>query len=380
MAPWVRGAACCLGVALWLGISSCRRPADPPPDLAQLHDKLRRQVHVWVEQNNLARPDGFTYAIDVGQLLIYAARSGDRELYALLRRRAGAFLIDKPGDDFTRGFVAWRDKAGTPHDASGTTEALRMAQGLWEGAAAFDLPEDRSLARTILHGYARHAGVDQGVWLIRNYFNFETRGFATNSFLVDYDPDFAHLAGQADADADLLEIAERSYALIRQAATPSGLLYEIIQPEVLTLLPDLPRAVFSPNDVVQLSNSCTVAERCLGGAPEIGRAVLRFALARRQKLNTCYLGRSGAIADDRPTGAAKPADAQQPHPAGPETYAALLRLAVRLNEPRAAREFLARLLPQAEIFLHNPPEPRLYTAGEILLALEAAQRAGLSSN
>ncbi len=32
---------------------------------------------------------------------------------------------------------------------------------------------------------ARHAAEEQGVWMIRNYFNLGTRSFANNSFLVD---------------------------------------------------------------------------------------------------------------------------------------------------------------------------------------------------
>ena len=80
--------------------------------------------------------------------------------------------------------VPWRSFLQTLRkalDASGTTEALRFAEGLWEGARVFGEPADRELALLVLRAYRRHEYVDQGIWLIRNYFNLQTRAFATNS-------------------------------------------------------------------------------------------------------------------------------------------------------------------------------------------------------
>jgi hypothetical protein len=56
--------------------------------------------------------------------------------------------------------------------------------------AAVRAGEDQKLALTILDGYARHETTDQGIWLIRNYFAFAGRNFATNTFVIDYDADF----------------------------------------------------------------------------------------------------------------------------------------------------------------------------------------------
>ena len=82
---------------------------------------------------------------------------------------------------------------------------------------------------TILDGYARHAAEEQGVWMIRNYFNLGTRSFATNSFLVDYAPDLVAEVAAAMGREDLAEVARRSYALIEKAQAPIGLLYDMIQ-------------------------------------------------------------------------------------------------------------------------------------------------------
>src|SRR5262249_49510478 len=157
--------------------------------------------------------------------------------------------------------------------ASGTTEALRLAEALWRGG-------DRERARLLLAGYARHAATDQGIWLIRNYFNFATRAFATNSFLVDYDPDFLAEVARAEPDGPWADLATRSAALVGRAATEAGLLYDVVQPELRTLTPGLDLAVFSPNDVVQLANAATVAERAIATRPEVALPVLRFAMER----------------------------------------------------------------------------------------------------
>lgn len=353
-------------IALLLALASCDRPAPPAPDLEQ---RLVQQMKAWVAAGDLVRADGFTYAVDIGQLLIYSARAGDRGLYLTLRDGPVRDLVmDDPHDEFTRGMVQWRVKKGGKPDASGTTEGLRIAQGLWEGAARFGFPADRDRAVVIVRAYIRHEGMDQNVWLIRNYYNFQTRAFATNTFLIDYDPDFVREVADATGDAKIRDVADKSYAIVRSAVSPCGLIYDLVQPEVLTLMPDLGTVAFSPNDVVQLSNSTTVAERCTAGVPEIGRKVLEFGRSREWKLRNYYLGRTGEVMESR-NGAGRPAP---PVRLGPEGNAGMLRLAAKLGERAVATDFLARLGEQAESYLEKPYEPRLYTAGEVLLALREA--------
>lgn len=327
--------------------------------LEGLLDRVEALTGAWIRAGEWAREDGFTYSVEVGQLMAHAARRGLRDLYAALREHAVNHLIlDDPADPFTRGFVIWRHRPETAPDASGTTEALRVAEGLWLGAGAFGRPEDRDLTATVIRGYARHAGVDQGTWMIRNYYNLGTRAFATNSYLVDYDPDFtAELAAALD-DASLEEVARRGADAVRSARAPSGLVYDMIQPEVVTLMPAFELRAFSPNDTVQLSNAATVAERAAGSVPELADAVLRFARDRAGRLRGFYLGRTG-----------RPASGHAP---GIGVYAALIRLASKRADLESARRFAAALAPLVEAFLDDPREPRLYTASEILSALWTA--------
>jgi hypothetical protein len=362
-----------MGVSLGMTASFAPQPSPQrqPADVSQYTGKitkLREQVRVlvrrWVADGRLVRPDGFVYAVDVAQLLACMVDAGDAEGYKALRGQALAHLVvDDPSDPLTRGFVLWRyspDDTGAAKDASGTTEALRTAEALWHGADAFGRPEDRDLAAVILRGYARHAAVDKDVWIVRNYFGFGTRSFATNSFLVDYDPDFVRAVADKTGDAGLRQLADQSYAVVKGALTPAGLLYDLIQPELKTMYPLLESVVtFSPNDVVQLSNACTVALTVTRGAPDVAARVLKFATDRLATLRMYHYGRTGEAVNDTAPGI--------------NEWSGLVRLAAELGDRAAA----ARLLPGAMAawdYYYNhlaPSTPDAYVASEAIASMSA---------
>jgi hypothetical protein len=293
-----------LGVGIGAAAASLatRARAHPPqpadlaalvPQLKNVRDILLAKTKPLSDLRLLARSDGYIFTIDVAELMMVLAEVGDETGYAALRDHAAKNLvIDVPSEPFTRGFVAWKWKQGEKPDASGTTEALRLARALWLGGKTFSRPADADLALEILDGYARHETTDQGIWIIRNYFNLATHCFASNSFLVDYDPDFVRQVAGEKQDAKLAKLADDSYGVVKLAVAPSGLLYDIIQPEVATLYPELNMAAFSPNDVIQLSNCCTTAATVTTGLPEIPRKVLAMGINRLDDLRAYYFGRT----------------------------------------------------------------------------------------
>lgn len=278
------------------------------------------------DEGALDRPDA-RYTVDVAQLALAAARRGDEAAYDRLHPELIVVIHRDPADPFTRGMVDWRRVPGEGPDASGTTEGLRVAEALWTGAARFGREADRALAIEVLEGWLRHARVDNGVWMIANYFDFRTRAFARNSFLVDYDPDFLAEVARATGRADLAHAAARSYAVIDGARSPAGLLYDLLQPELLTLSGV---ACFSPNDEVQLHNAAAVAEQALRGRPGLAADILDFAWAQREDLRARYLGRDGS---------------PLPGAATPATWAVLCRLATGLDRAMQA-EWACGQLPE----------------------------------
>lgn len=382
-----------LGLGLGLAGAGCGGSAWPGPEaVRRVLETLHQEVRERVLAGDFARPDGFAYAVDIGELLKVAARRNDRELADALRRFAKTRLIvDDPDDPFTRGFVAWRRTVAPPlppaddgaagsgageaggestgkeeaagrgtdaPDASGTTEALRVSQGLRETAAAFALPEDRALSLRILDGYARHAAEAAGLLLIRNYFNFSSRDFATNSFLVDYGPDYLARVARAEDRADLADLAARSYEVVRAAAAGNGLLYDVFQPENATLYDDERTLLHSPRDLVQTSNTASIALQAMEGAPEIAAGVLDFCRARMPGLKLAYYGRTG-----------EPAREKRP---GIEIWGTLTEMAVRRRDEASVRAFAPFLVSNAERG-RLPEDATLYVAAHLLLGLDALE-------
>jgi len=315
-----------------------------------------------------ARDNGAVYAVDICQLATYAAVAGDRELYDPLR----TIILEKllvtrvPGDP-AHGMVAWRYSPNPPHhDASGTTEALRAAEALYQGVQAFGYDQDRDAIRLILDAYARHAATENGTWMIRNYFNLDpdVYNFITNSFLVDYDPDLlTRLADEFD-NPEWADVAAQTAVLIDKARTPAGLLHQIIRPEVGTIMPHLVAdGLYSINGVEQLSNVLTVAERCTLTNPAVAQGVLDFCKKRLHHLRLYYHADTGhRLRDENDTWA------------GVETWGPLLRLAVKLDDPLVHRKALRRVVYQSSGFPQYAGEDRMYLLGEALLTLEISRR------
>ena len=235
--------------AIWL-VSPRFRPEAPqgaapasvtPSQLSAARDALDRQVGRAIERGQLVRADGYAYAIDVGLLALAAALGRDRDRYERLATLAErAFVIERAaGHDAA--VVVWRrrlnDQHQPPPDASGTTEALQLAHALLVGAEVFARGADAALALRLLDGYVKHAGVDHGIWIIRNYYNLRTRTYATNSYLIDYAPDLLLYASGKRGDHPLHDTAHRSARLIRQAQRANGLIDSLVQPEIKTLFP-----------------------------------------------------------------------------------------------------------------------------------------------
>jgi hypothetical protein len=318
----------------WIGVLSAvaltvvsmpARPADPPErDAAPAAADVRRSLYVvageMIDRDQLARPDGHVYAIEVALLVLAAALADDRSRYTRLTDLTRRHFLAYPAGGPAAPVVLWRRRLRpTPSapDASGTTEALQLAQALLVGADTFKRPADATLAGKILDGYLGHAAEVDGVWIVRNYYNLGTRSFATNSYLIDYSPDLLTFAATRTGanGANLRAAVSRSVALVRKAQRPNGLIDTIIQPELRTLFPFV---IFSPNDVIELEHTALVAEQVVTSAPDVARGALRFAAERLDTLHAAYEGRSG-----RPFGKDL-ADAG--------TRSALMRLAIKLGD------------------------------------------------
>lgn len=351
-------------------------PADLSPFMPRLKDyyaRLHGKARQWILQapESIARPgatpaESYVYTVDLAQLMEHFALAVDLEPYLKLRQFAiDHVIIDDPKESFTKGFVLWRCVPNTPPDASGTTEALRVARALWTGGKAFNRAEDKALALTILDGYARHGNVDQDIWLIRNYFGFGSKSFATNTFVIDYDADFVRqvasdLKGVDEAQhKKMSELADNCFGLMRRTPTPCGLLYDLVQPELKTMYWGLDVAAFSPNDVIQTNNACTTAATIAKGEPAIAKKVLAFVTGKQQadgKVYAHYYGRTGERVSWRGLGAAE--------------NMSIAKLGALLGDKSAVAQFVSFGMAYWEDFTNTATPDRAWATSEILLGLK----------
>jgi len=156
-----------------------------------------------------------------------------------------------------------------------------------------------------------------------------------------------------------------SYALVRGAVTPAGLLYDLVQPELKTMYPLLAEKVvtFSPNDVVQLSNAATVALTVTAGAPDVALRVLEFAVPRLRAgvapLCMYHYGRTGEPVNDTAPGI--------------NEWSTLVRLACQLSDRAAAGALLHEAVAAWDYYLDHTPaaEADAFVASEALASMSA---------
>jgi hypothetical protein len=304
--------------------------------------------------SGIVRADGFIWAYDAAQLLRFAAIDRDLTRYVEMHDAIVKRFVSTGSDDpEARDDVAWRVRDGTPPEASGTTEALALADALLTGAKAFGRPEDAVLARRLTDAYMRHATVERDIWFIRNYYNFSTRAYATNSYVVDYLPDVLGAAGDTDG-------ARRSAALLGRAIGPAGLFYELVQPEIDTAFPNAGLAFFSPNAVSSITNACNVVLYDVAQQPAMARRVLAFGVRRAANLRRFYDVRTGrAVSAEN---------------AGTPAFACLTRLAIRLNDEHARKILDGPLRANARTQLASGTLDAA-TATAVVFALRRSDRA-----
>lgn len=349
------------------------------PRLKDFRDRLHDKARAWVltGADAITRVDDsgrktFIYTVDLAQLMEHFAAAGDLQPYMKLRDFAiEHVVIDRKDDPFTKGFVLWRRDVKAEPDASGTTEALRVARALWTGGKVLNRPEDKAIALMIIDGYARHYTIDQDIWLIRNYFSFGTRSFANNTFVIDYDADFLRQVADDLKASDpkqhqaVSELATNSYGLMRRTPTPCGLLYDLVQPELKTMYWGIDVAAFSPNDIVQTNNACTTAATIAKGEPAIAKKVLAFVTGKQAsegKIFQHYYGRTGERVSKRGMGASE--------------NMAIAKLGALLGDKAAVALFVQAGLPHWENFVSTAGPASAWAASEILLGLKEVLAAG----
>jgi hypothetical protein len=207
-------------------------------------------------------------------------------------------------------------------------------------------------------------------WFIRNYYNYETKEYATNSFLVDYAPDVLRRVADGMHDADLRAAADKSAQFVEQAQVGFGFFHEMYQPEISTLYANV--KYFSPNGIIQIIDS---HEAALGIADIYGPDAARrtYAFAKEQ-----YLKNNGAVAnqyllDGTPYGST-------PDTSTEAVYAFMARLSVRVGDPAFARQLIDERMSPDRLYSNPRTLPDqdgnwFFSWSTVLLAIREYQNA-----
>ena len=365
----IRRFALAAGVVAGLlpGLASAQPPAAefPSNELRAVSRSLDAAVDAWVARG-VARRDGYVYGMDVAPLLLYAARTRDAALYGRLLPAAQSLVVTG-GDASTNGYVLWRKRAGEAPEVTGATESLWMARALWAGASAFGREQDRSLASQILAGYARHAQETGGAWRVRRYFSFASRSFADLSLVSNYDADFLQETESRVDSAPWSGFGRRSYAVLEQAVSPTGLAYPVIQPADAAVYPGLKVNAYAPNGALVLEDACAAAEGAVRQRPELAKNLLKFTEHYERRDDAGRLYAYYRHADGKPIGK---------RPLSSVGYACLVRVAAALEDRARLMDFDMVLTGDIRALVQQPGETPLMLAGPLLLAAQAAGALG----
>lgn len=289
------------------------------------------------------RPDGWAYAVDVGNLMVYASERGKIDLFERLSGLTKKYyLVTDSNDPNALYTAAWRARPDRPREASGTTETLRMVEAYWNAGERWNNDSYRRLAYAMARAYVKHQFSDQygENWFIRNYYNYETKEYATNTFLVDYAPDVLRRVADGMHDQDLRAAADKSAQFVEQAQVAFGFFHEMYQPEISTLYANV--KYFSPNGIIQIIDS---HEAALGiaetYAPDAARRT--YAFSKEQ-----YLKNNGAVAnqyllDGTPYGST-------PDTSTEAVYAFMARLSIRVGDLPFARQLIDQRMPVERLY------------------------------
>lgn len=248
------------------------------PRKESLREDLEKALLLRMKDGVLPRASGMAYAVDGATLLLYAVESENLPLFEDLWksfREVFVVPVDFGGPDALT--ICWKRHPGEPPDASGTTETVLTAKALWKAGHRWGRQDFLEQSLGFLRGYLGHISGEGRSWQIRNYYNYGTRAFATNSYALGYYPDFLAEVARSGLLPEAKEAEVNSLNFLRNAALPNGLFASSFDPELRTLFPDSEVSYhFSPNFRIKVGDSAFIALEMLRGDEEIPRKTLGY--------------------------------------------------------------------------------------------------------
>ncbi len=261
--------------------------------LKELEVKAVNEVKRRLSLGLPSRLNGFSYAIDLAEIMQTGAEIGDSTMfntaYEILKKH---YIIR---DSWIDSSILWRYKPGVEPDASGTAETIHCAHAIFLAYKKWKKEEYKRASYSLAKAYLKHGYmIDSNRFIVKNYFNYQTRTLSENTYLINQRPDFLYEIGFENNDSEMLNKAKLMYNAIIGGYVSNGFFYSIYDPGILTIDP-ASSGYFSPNSIFPLISSIDIAISIKGFNEKPAREILKFFEDNFGDWNDYYIYNSGGF-------------------------------------------------------------------------------------
>jgi hypothetical protein len=211
-------------------------------DLEEIQQMMHRARGRFLQRVSNTLPyrfNGYAYAIDLGNILRFAAATNDRQLfdsaYAAVMKY---YLMKETGDAKADYTLLWRTKPGQFRDASGSAETINAAEGFWRGYERWNDLDLKSLAQRMAIAYLGHGSwTDDGRFYVKNYYNYVTKTYSENTWLLNQMPHVLLRIGRGCKDTNMVNYAIGMAKFLRNGIVFPGISKEMYDPGIGTVIP-----------------------------------------------------------------------------------------------------------------------------------------------
>jgi len=253
----------------------------------QVASELRKRLSLGLP----LRPDGYCYAIDLAEIMQAGVESDDSLLfiraYEILKRN---YIVR---DSWIDSAVLWRYKPGAGIDASGTAETIHCAYAIFLAYKKWGIEEYKRVSYSLAKAYLKHGFmIDSDRFLVKNYFNYQTRTLSENTWMINQRPDFLMLIGMENNDKDMLEKSRLMYNAVIKAYVKNGFFYSLYDIGIKTVVPTS-SGYYSPDGFSPLISSIDIGISIFQFNKEPSKQILEFIYNNFGKWSEYYVLSNG---------------------------------------------------------------------------------------
>jgi hypothetical protein len=248
----------------------------------KIKDELRKRIEVGFP----TRPDGFCYAIDLAEIMSAAVETEDSLLFARAYEILKKHYIIR--DSWIDSTILWRYNPGGTIDASGTAETIHCAYSIFLAYKKWKNEEYKRVSYSLAKAYIKHGFMlDSNRFLVKNYFNYQTRTLSENTWMINQRPDVLKMIGEENGDLDMINKANMMYNAIIRAYVKDGFFHSLYDIGVRTVIPTS-LGYYSPDGIFPLISSIDIGISIFQFNEKPSKQILEFIYSNFGKWSDYY--------------------------------------------------------------------------------------------